>query len=153
ASPEARQSAAADWRHVSKKLKESVDEARKLKIRGDVIAAVTDDIAIIGEKYLNVPVKGPSEVESTEDYKETLLAIESILYAFSYNQPGDEILDGPHAAVQGRPDAAIPETTRFAYAQVRRGVQSVKLGEHMLERHRALVENLRQAMLLARSEI
>jgi hypothetical protein len=151
ASPEARQSAAADWRRISKKLRESLDEARKLRIRGDVIAAVNDDIALIGERYLRIlPVNGKSEAESSDDYAETLFAIRGLLYEF--NRMGEGSLGALREGVEGRPDAVVGMATRGLNAEQREKLEAVKLGEHMLERHRALVEKLRETMLLARSE-
>ena len=135
---------------MSKRLRASVEEARKLGVRGAVIAAVVDDIAAVGEVYLQVRVKGASEVESGEDYADTLHAIRDLLNVFEGAPEGS--LGTVREEVQGRPDAVVNSATREVNEHQRRDLRAVKLGGNLLERHRALVEKLRVAMILARSE-
>jgi hypothetical protein len=147
---QARESATADWRSVSKRLKTSLEEARKLGIRGGVIAAVADDIAMISEKYLHVRLTGPSEIESGEDYADMLNAIRDLLNVFESG--GEASFGMGREEVPGRADAVVSTATREVNADQRRQLIAVKLGAHLLERHRGLVEKLRQVMVLARSE-
>jgi hypothetical protein len=145
-----RQSAAADWRRISAKLQESLDEARKLNISGGGIAAAADDIPLIGEVYLGISPNGPSQMASGAAYKDALVAVKNLLDEF--DKMSEASLDTQRESVQGRPDATVNMATREINTRRREGLQAVKLGDHTLKRHRAVIEKLRQAMLLARSE-
>jgi hypothetical protein len=150
-SNELKDSAAADWRSLAPKLKASFEESRKLGLRGEVIAAAEEDIALIGERYLHAKPKGkPSEVDSPDDFVDGLMAIQKLLSA--YEDAGEGSLGMVREKVEGRPDAKISMATQDVNSHQIERLQAVKPGAHLTERHRDLVEKLRTAMILARSD-
>ena len=150
--PAAHRAAAAAWPSLAAKLVKAVDEARALRLSPKPLAAMTDDIALIGRVYLEAKAgKSEPEVESFEDYKDAYNAMNDMLWAYKQGQgeAGDGII---REEVPSRKDIAVSSSIIKSNAEVRANITKVQLGSHLNARHRKLLESLRSALIAARSE-
>jgi hypothetical protein len=138
-SPAARRTAIAEWPALAAKLQAALDHAKQLRIEGGYLATVADNVALVGEKYVHAPHRGPSEVESPDAY-------------FDMVSGAQHLLTVVHEEVVDKRDAVVPLNIHETNAKQRTALGAVQFGGHLTRRHRKLLESLRTALVLARTE-
>lgn len=138
ASPDERQRAAAAWPGLEAKLHAEVAVGRTLGLPVEKLAATEDNIALVGEKYVHAAHKGPSEVENADDYADFIHAVEHLLNVTEEQRT--DMTDAVRALNQDETDKSQ-----------RSELAGVQFGAHLSKRHRHLLENLREVLILART--
>jgi hypothetical protein len=138
-SPESRRTAIARWPALEANLHNALADARRAGVSDKSLAAVADTIALVGEKYIRVPRRGPSQVESAEGYTDLFTGLQALIAAVSKGG-----IDKRHAVIP----LNIAQINKDQRAELR----GVKFGGQLTRRHRALLEKLRTALIYARTE-
>ena len=139
ASPDERQKAAAAWPALEAKLHAEVATGRTLGLSVEKLAATEDNIALVGEKYVHAAHKGASEVESSDDYGDFIHGVEHLLNVTEEQRT--DMTDAVRAL-------NLDETDKSQRSEL----AAVQFGPHLSKRHRHLLENLREVLILARTE-
>ena len=143
--------AAAAWPALAARLQTAVAEAERLHLSGSVLAAVVDDIAILGRTYVHARQgKAEPEVETPDDYADTIQAMQGLLNTFA--RMGEPSAGMIREEVAGRKDATVSQAVRDANTRQRDALAAVHFGSHLNRRHAAVLGTLRTALLDARSE-
>jgi hypothetical protein len=148
-SPDSRHTAAAQWPSLAAKLKAAFEEAKAAGIPHGSIAGANDALDLVSSQYVHA-TKGPTEKEQGEDLSDTLNAVQELVWTFE--QMGEGSLGMGREQVAGREGVHLSQAVLELNAKQRDKLAAVKVGSHASERHRALVEALRSALILARSE-
>jgi hypothetical protein len=138
-SPDARRTAAAQWPRLAATLRADLVHARQLGLPTDQLSAVADNLALVGEKYVHAPHPGASEAENGEDYKDLMDGIQRLVAVV-------------HQSIVDKRDAVVPLNIGEINARQRSAIGAVQFGTHLSRRHRELLESLRKALVLARTE-
>jgi hypothetical protein len=148
---EKRSAAAAAWPALAARLQEAVTEATRLHLDGEVLAAVTDDIAILGRKYVHARAgKGDPEVESFDDYADAVNGMNDLLWIFGQmSEAGEGLI---REEVPNRKEIVIPSNVRDSNTKQRAALEKVVFGNRLNARHDKMLKTLRSALLAARSE-
>jgi hypothetical protein len=143
--------AAAAWPALATKLLAAVEEARRLQLPAGPLAAVTDQVALLGRKYVHARRgKTEPELETSHDYADTVRGMNEVLWVFArMGEPGPGLV---REEVPNRKDAVVSAAVREGYARQRAALMAVQFGGHLNKRHVRLLETLRTALILARSE-
>jgi len=143
--------AAAAWPALAAKLLDAVAEGRRLHLSGEVMAAVTDDIAILGREYVHAKAgKTEPEVESVGDYADSVNGMNDLLWIFRGVAEGSDGL--LREQVPGRKDQELSSGILGLNAEQRAALGKVTFGKRLNARHAKMLDALRAALLLARSE-
>ncbi len=151
ADPDNRRKAAGSWPRVSARMLDAVAEAKRLNLPGAPLAAVADQIAMVNKRL--GAAKGRQDVpqaESYEDLNETIFAIHLLLWENA--QMGESGPGIVREETAGRADIAVSSGIKEINEKVRGRLSAVKVGSHATSRHVQLVESLRAALILARTE-
>jgi hypothetical protein len=148
---EKRSAAAAAWPALAASLQQAVTEATRLHLDGEVLAAVTDDIAMLGRKYVHARAgKGEPEVESFEDYADAVNGMNDLLWIFGQmSEAGEGLI---REEVPNRKEIVIPSNVRDSNTKQRAALEKVEFGNRLNKRHAKVLNTLRSALLAARSE-
>jgi uncharacterized protein DUF4157 len=148
---EKRSAAAAAWPALAASLQKAVTEATRLHLSGEVLAAVTDDIAMLGRKYVHARAGiGEPEVESFEDYADAVNGMNDLLWIFGQmNEAGEGLI---REEVPNRKEVVISSAVLESNAKQRASLEKVEFGNRLNARHAKVLKTLRSALLLARSE-
>ncbi len=138
-SPAARRSAIAAWPSLDAALREAIAEAGKLGISRDILATVTNNLAALGEMYVHARPRGASRVETPQDFADLFNGLEHLL----------EVLEEQEV---DKRDAVVPLDIAETNAKQRAELGAVQFGGHLTPAHRDLLETLRTAFILARTE-
>jgi hypothetical protein len=138
-SADSRRAASTAWPALDARMREAIDEARVLGLPGDFLATVANNLAAIGEMYVHAPHRGASRVETPDDYADLLNGINRLLYVLE--QQG---LD--------KTDAVVSLNIADTNQKQRADLGGVQFGQHLTPRHRTLLEQLRTAFILTRTE-
>jgi len=133
-----RKTAIVEWPSVAAKMEAALDHAKQLHISGEVLASIADTVALVGEQAVHAPHRGPLETENSADYADLLHGI-------------NQLLD---AVEQGWTDVAdvAPANMHDTNQKQQAALTAVAFGGHLTTRHRQLLETLRGALMLARTE-
>jgi hypothetical protein len=148
---EKRQAAAEAWPSLAAKLQQAVTEATRMHIDGEVLAAVTDDIAMLGRKYVHARAgKAEPEEESFEDYADAIHGMNDLLWIFvQTGEAGEGLI---REEVPNRKEIVIPSNVRDSNTRQRTNLEKVEFGNRLNKRHAKVLDTLRTALLAARSE-
>jgi hypothetical protein len=148
---EQRLAAAAAWPGLAAKLLAAVTEATRLQLPGEALAAVTDDIAMLGRKYVHARAgKAEPEVESFEDYADTVHGMNELLWVFGrMGEAGEGLI---REEVPNRKETVVSSAVLELNAKQRAALAKVEFGSRLNARHAKVLNTLRSALLLARSE-
>ena len=148
---DARVQAAAAWPALAAKLQVAVSEARRLQLPGEPLANVIDQIAMVSRKYVHSRRgKADPEVETPEDYADTVMGMQELLAVFSMmGESGQGLI---REEVPNRKDAAVSLAILEVNARQRAALAAVKFGSHLNRRHAKVLDTLRKALILARTE-
>jgi Domain of unknown function (DUF4157) len=148
---EQRLAAAAAWPGLAAKLQAAVTEATNLQFPGQVLAAVTDDIAMLGRKYVHARTgNAEPEVESFEDYADAVHEMNELLWIFGrMGEAGEGLI---REEVPNRKEVVIPSAVLELNTKQRAALEKVEFGNRLNARHAKVLNTLRDALLLARSE-
>jgi len=138
-SADSRRAAIAAWPSLDGRMREAIDHARRLGISADFLATVTNNLSAIGEMQVHAPRHGASQVETPDDYVDLLNGINRLLYVLE-QQSVDKT------------DAVVPVNIAETNQKQRADLGSVKFGEHLTPRHRDMLEKLRTAFILTRTD-
>lgn len=138
-SPESRRHAIAMWPPLENRLRAALSDAGHLGIPTDQLAAIADNLSLVSEKYIHAPRHGPSQAENPDDYVDLITGIETLERVV-----GQEDLD--------KRDGIVPLDIQETNEKQRIALGNAQFGEHLSKRHRELLENLRAALILARTE-
>lgn len=138
-SAESQRSAKEQWPAVAVKMQAALDRSRQFGISGEQLATIADNVALVGERYVHAPHRGPSQVESPQSYADLWSGIEHLLTIV-------------HQEVVDKRDAVTPLNIHETNAKQRDALKAVPFGSHLIQRHRQLLEKLRMALILARTE-
>ena len=138
-SPDSKRSAIEQWPALAAKLQAAIDHGKVLGLSGDRLAVTADNLALVSEKYIHAPHRGPSEVANGEDYADLIAGTDHLL-----NVADKEWTDMTTTVV----------STKLAEVNARQRTElgAYQPGAHLTKRHRALLENLRAALIQARTE-
>ena len=139
ASADSRSEARSQWPGVESKLQAAVSEARKLGLPDKNLAIVADNLALVAERYIKVRRRGPSEVETPDGYLDLFNGIQALLIVIE-TQSTD------------KRDTVVPLNLTETNKAQRAALAAVKFGGRLTTRHKALLEALRRALVLARTE-
>jgi hypothetical protein len=147
----ARRAAAAAWPGLAARMLKAVDQARPLGLMPTMLAAVTDDVALIGRVYLKAkPAANEPEEVTYKGLNDAVDAVNDLVWAF---HKGGEAGPGiVQEQVPSRKDIVIPKSVLDGNLQARTELAQVQLGSHLTARHRKVLERLRAALTAARSE-
>ncbi len=146
-----RRAAVGSWPGVSARLLTAVAEAEKLRLPRESLAAVADQIAMINKRL--GAAKGRKDVpeaDSYEDLDDTIRAIDSMLWENAKLQEAGAGIVREETA--GRSDIEVNGGIKDLNAKYRGLIGAVKAGSHVSSRHAQLVESVRAALILARTE-
>jgi hypothetical protein len=148
---EHRLAAAAAWPALVAKLQQAVTEATRMHLSGEALAAVTDDIAILGRKYVHAQAgKAEPEVESFGDYADTVHGMNELLWIFGQiGETGEGLI---REEVPNRKETVISSAVLGSNAKQRAALEKVEFGSRLNARHAKVLNTLRNALILARSE-
>jgi Domain of unknown function (DUF4157) len=148
---EQRLAAAQAWPGLAAKLQAEVTEATRLAFPGQVLAAVTDDIALLGRTYIHARAgKAEPELESFEDYADTVRGMNDLLWIFGrMGEAGEGVL---REDVPNRKETVVSSAVLELNAKQRAALTKVEFGSRLNARHAKVLNTLRTALLLARSE-
>jgi hypothetical protein len=148
---ERRYAAAAAWPELAAKLQAAVTEATRLQFKGEVLAAVTDDIAMLGREYVHARAgKAEPEVESFEDYADTVHGMNELLWVFGRaGEAGEGLI---REEVPNRKETVVSSGVLELNAKQRAALAKVEFGSRLNARHAKVLNTLRTALILARSE-
>ena len=135
---EARGAARAEWPDLARKISTELATARTVGFRAGETSHIEDQIAAVGEIYLQIKSKGPSEISNADDFKDLLDGIQDLL----------KVTEGTSS---DRTTGVVELNREDLDAKVRSGLAAVKFGEHLGSRHRRLLEGLRETLTLART--
>ncbi len=146
-----RLAAAEAWPGLAGKLQEAVSEAHRWPALGQELAAVTDDIAMLGRSYVHAKAgKAEPEAESVGDYADSINGMNDLLWIFGrLGEAGEGLL---REQVAGRKEVDTSVGVQSSNAQQRAELAKVKFGSRLNARHAKVLDTLRTALLLARSE-
>lgn len=149
--PAQRAAAAAAWPALAAKLLDAVAEGGRLHLPGEVLAAVTDDVALLGRSYVHAKAsKAEPEAESAGDYADSVNAMNDLLWIFrGVGEASDGLL---REQVPGRKDQVLPMSLLELNADQRDKLGRVRFGARLNARHLLVMNTLRAALLAARSE-
>lgn len=134
-----RKTATLEWPSVAAKMEAALDHAKQLRISSEVLASIADNVALVGERYVHVPHRGPLETENSADYADLVNGINQLLYVVD-----QEWTD--------KRDAVVATNIQETNQKQRAALTAVAFGSHLTTRHRKLLEALRGALILARTE-
>jgi hypothetical protein len=148
---EQRLAAAAAWPALAAKVLAAVSEATRMQFAGEVLAAVTDDIAMLGRKYVHARAgKAEPEVESFDDYADTIRGMSELLWIFGrVGEAGEGLI---REEVPNRRETVVSSGVIELNAKQRAALAKVEFGSHLNARHAKVLDTLRTLLLLARSE-
>ena len=138
-SADSRRAAIAAWPSLDGRMREAIDHARRLGISGDFLATVANNLSAIGEMHVHAPRRGASQVETPDDYVDLLNGINRLLYVLE-QQSVDKT------------DAVVPLNIGETNQKQRADLGSVQFGQHLTPRHREMLEKLRTAFILTRTD-
>ena len=138
-SADSKRAAIAAWPSLDGRMREAIDHARRLGISADFLATVANNLSVIGEMQVHAPRRGASQVESPEDFADLLNGINNLLYVLE--QQGVDKTDG-----------VVPLNIAETNQKQRADLGSVKFGEHLTPGHREMLEKLRTAFILTRTD-
>jgi hypothetical protein len=138
-SPDSRQAARAEWPGLERRLQRAIATARTLGIPDQQLSAVLDNVALVGERYVRVRRRGPTQVETPEGYADLFNGVL-------------RLLDVLHQASTDKRDAVVPLNIGDINKAQRAALQAVRFGPRLTARHRAMLERMRSAFILARTE-
>ncbi len=137
------------WPGLAKKLNTAVEEARGLGLSRGGLAATADAIEILGRRFAEL--RGEKvETRSAEDVVETVLAIDALLQVNAGLVEAGAGIQREEAP--GRADVQVSGGMVELNQKYRDRLQAVKVGQYVSTRHAALVEALRSALILMRTE-
>jgi Domain of unknown function (DUF4157) len=146
-----RLAAAEAWPGLAGKLQEAVSEAHRWPALGQELAAVTDDIAMLGRSYVHAKAgKAEPEAESFGDYADSVHAMNDLLWIFGKAREASDGLIREQVA--GRKEVDTSQAVQGTNAKQRAALGEVKFGSRLNARHAKVMDTLRTALLLARSE-
>ena len=131
--------ARAEWPKLAAQLTAELGVARTTGIRANQTAHIENQIAYIGESYLKIKAKGPSELSNPDDVKELLDGIQALL----------AITD---KATTDRTTGVVELNRDEQDQQQRDALSAVKFGPNLSKRHRRLLEGLRETLKMARTK-
>lgn len=135
---DAKGAARAEWPELARKINAELEIARTTGITAGQTSGIADQVALIGEQYLQIKSKGPSEATNPQDVKELLEGIQALM-AVTETTSSDRT-------------TGVVETNREALdADTRKALAAVVFGTNLSPRHRRLLEGLRQTLILART--
>ena len=134
-----RQAAIAQWPALESQLGAAIDQARKLGLPADFLAAVDSNLAAIGEQYIHAPHRGGSRIETAADYADVLNGLNTMVWIVS-------------KAGLDKTDAVVALDLSETNKKQREELGAVKFGAHLTPKHRDLLETLRTAFIYARTE-
>ncbi len=139
------------WPTLARKVLGVVEEARHAQLPGGPLAAVTEQVAMLNRKFgKGRPGKADPEVETAEDYVDAVNAANGLLWEFSrMGEAGAGII---REEVPGRKDILVSQGVLDLNAKQRAALNGVKFGSDLNKRRRKVMDTLRKALLLARSE-
>ena len=138
-SPDARRAAVAQWPALEARLGEAVDQARKMGLPPDFLATVSNNLAAVGEMYVHAPHRGGTRIETAADYIDVLNGLNDLVFVL--RQQG---LD--------KTDAVVATNIGATNKKQREDLAKVSLGSNLNAQHRQLLENVRAAFILVRTE-
>ena len=138
-SPDSRRAAADQWPALAARLLKDMEYAKDIGIPADQVAAIADNVALVGEKYVRVPRRGPGQTENPDDYTDLMMGIQGLLGVVEKQN------------VDKR-DAVVPLNLADTNKAQRGELGAVQFGGHLTGRHRQLLERLRESLVLARTE-
>lgn len=127
----------ADWPAVEAQLHKMTAEARKHGVPAAVVDGVEDNIAAAADAYIHVARKGAAQVETVQGYEDFLRGLHSLLDIIGRESD----LDGKRYMDQGKEEA-----------KQRAQLAAVTFGQFLADRHRAILEQLRHILTLARTQ-
>lgn len=137
--PDSRRSAIAQWPGLETKLQAALVRGRQLGMSTEYLASHADNVALVGEKYVGVAPRGPSQAENGDDYIDLVQATQK-LFGIVEEQAVD------------KRDAVLATNISATNAGQRSELGAVQFGPHLTKRHRDLLENLRTSLIYARTE-
>ncbi len=143
--------AAQAWPGLAAQLQEAVSEARRWPSLGSELAAVIDDIGMLSRSYVHAKAgKAEPEAETFGDYADSVSGMNDLLYIFGrMGESGDGL---QREQVAGRNEVETSRGVQSANAHQRAELAKVKFGARLNARHAKVLDTLRTALLLARSE-
>ncbi len=137
-SPDSRRSAIEQWPALAAKLQAALDHGKVLGLSGDRLAVTADNLAIVSEQYIHAPHRGPTQVANADDYAELIGDTDLLL----------RVVDSEWT---DKRSGVVPTNLAEVNAKQRQALGAVQLGPHLVKRHRDLLENLRAALIQART--
>jgi hypothetical protein len=138
-SPDARRTAIAEWPQLADGLRTALTHAKQLGVPDGQLTAIAENVSLVGEKYIHVPRRGPSQAENPDDYADLMSGTQRLLGVVQ-----EEAVD--------KRDAVVPVNIQEINEKQRKALGAVQFGGHLTKRHRDLLENLRTVLILARTE-
>jgi len=138
-SPDARRAAVAQWPALETRLTEAIDQARKMGFPADFLATVASNLAAIGEMYVHAPHRGGSRIETAADYIDVLNGLNDLVGVLRQQR-----LD--------KTDAVVATNIGATNKKQREDLGNVKFGDYLTPQHRQLLETVRTAFILVRTE-
>jgi len=138
-SPDSKRSAIAQWPGVKTKLDAALVRGGQLGMSSENLASHADNVALVGEKYVGAAPRGPSQAENGDDYMDLVAGTQKLLGVVE-----EQVVD--------KRDAVVATNISQTNAGQRSELGAVQFGPHLTKRHRDLLENLRTALIYARTE-
>ncbi len=138
-SPASRRAAIAAWPSLDGALREAIAHAGKIGLATDFLATVSNNLSAVGEMYVHAKPRGASRVETPKDFADL------------YNGLG-ALLDVLQKESVDKRDTVVPLNIKETNESQRAALGSVQFGEHLTPAHRNLLETIRTAFVLARTE-
>lgn len=139
ADPAVSGAARAEWPRLAAKLTAELAIARTTGIKASQTAHIQNQIAYLGESYLKIKPKGPSEIANPDDVKDLLDGIQALL----------AVTD---KATTDRTTGVVELNREEQDLQQRAALKAVTFGPNLSKRHRRLLEGLRETLIMARSK-
>jgi hypothetical protein len=127
----------ADWPSVEAQLHKMTAEARNHGVPASIVDGVEDNIAIAADAYIHVARKGARQVETDRGYEDLLNGLEALLDVVGRESE----LDGKRFADQDKEEA-----------KQRDALKAITFGPYLADRHKAILEELRHILTLARTK-
>lgn len=135
----AQQRAAHDWPALEAQLQAAADEARHAGVAEESLIVFRENVAAVGEQYVGSAHAGPAHTESAEDYAELMTSVQAIFVTVD---------DADWDWTSG----VAPTNITTINTQQQTALHAIAFGPKVTPAHRELLQHLREAFLLARTQ-